>query len=188
MSSSLVINEKKYHKIKIASKQFGYSSDYITRLARSQKILAVQINRRWHVSLDSFEQYIEAQKIEQQARQSQIRVERQQELALRTSLAQLADNTQQTSRHGHILLFSVATCMMVLGVWFGLSAVSPLVDTNMAASVYNYNSQAASDDRPGQTEALTPLFFENRNDVVVSDDRAVAKPAMDDQWVMIAYE
>lgn len=82
MMSSLEINGKKLHRIKFASEQTGYSRDYITRLAREQKIVASQIGRHWFVDLTSLGQYASAMLLEQKARQQKLSDERKQERQL----------------------------------------------------------------------------------------------------------
>ena len=53
MSVTFEIDGKKLQSIKSAAKLTSYSRDYITRLAREQKIVASFIERKWFIDIES---------------------------------------------------------------------------------------------------------------------------------------
>jgi excisionase family DNA binding protein len=118
MDESLEISGSTYHTIKAAAEQFSYSRDYITRLAREQKIAAVNIGRRWFVELDSLRQYVEQTSYEQEVRKRQLSEERKRELLLRSVREQ-----QHTMRLEQVRTFSWrATSFAMLTLMVGIGA------------------------------------------------------------------
>ena len=79
MSSDFEIDGKKLHTIKTASEQTSYSRDYITRLAREEKIVASQIDRQWYIDIESLKAYQVDAALEQKTRQQQLSEERKRE-------------------------------------------------------------------------------------------------------------
>jgi hypothetical protein len=79
MSGTFEINGKKLQPIKFAAEQTSYSRDYITRLAREQKIVASFIDRQWFIDIDSLKQYESAVEEERLVRQQQLSEERKRE-------------------------------------------------------------------------------------------------------------
>jgi hypothetical protein len=120
MTSSLDIDGKKMLSIKSVSTLTGYSRDYITRLAREQKIIASQLGRNWFVDLDSLQHYSATIEIEQQARQQQLSIERKQELKLKELLEkkelEQAQLKHRLARRSKIL----AAAVLFLGLSSGL--------------------------------------------------------------------
>lgn len=64
-----------------AGKLVGYSSDYVTRLAREKKIAAVQTGRQWLIDIDSLKLFSLSVQAEKRERAEKIREERRVELA-----------------------------------------------------------------------------------------------------------
>ncbi|MCA9365888.1 hypothetical protein KC723_03250, partial [Candidatus Kaiserbacteria bacterium] len=82
MYGEITTDEKNLIAVKEAAQAVGYSRDYITRLAREQKIIAAQISRQWFVNLGSLQSFVELVEIEKMARKNQLRAERQIERSL----------------------------------------------------------------------------------------------------------
>ena len=53
MTNVLTINGKKYIQSNQLAREFGYTTDYIGRLAREEKILATLVGRQWFVEPES---------------------------------------------------------------------------------------------------------------------------------------
>lgn len=64
------------------AKVLQYTPDYISKLAREEKILSTRVGRRWYVNLDSALQFKELTEREKQARAEEIREERKLEQKL----------------------------------------------------------------------------------------------------------
>ncbi len=121
MTSSLDIDGKKMLSIKSVSVHTGYSRDYITRLAREQKIVATQVGRNWFVDLDSLEHYSAVMTMEQQVRQQQLSDERKRELKLTELLEKKLD---EQTRQKHTLARrskAIAATVLLLGLMSGFA-------------------------------------------------------------------
>lgn len=79
MVSTLQINGKELQSIRVAAERTGYSRDYITRLAREERVVASLVNRQWFVDIDSLVSYSEAVASEQKVRQEKLSEQRKQE-------------------------------------------------------------------------------------------------------------
>lgn len=79
-----------------AAKQFGYTNDYITRLAREKKIIAKRVGREWHVSPDSIRDFVAASASAKRAYAEKLREERrkERELALQVHAQQVASQNE----------------------------------------------------------------------------------------------
>ena len=60
------------YSVSMAAASVGYSRDYVTKLARDQKIAAVQIGRQWFVEAESLQQYADQSLLEQKVRQQEL--------------------------------------------------------------------------------------------------------------------
>ena len=76
-----MINHKKYLNVRESATLVSYCPDYLARLARTKKVTAVQLGRRWYIQTDSLQAYVETQLAEQEIKQKHLRHARQQELS-----------------------------------------------------------------------------------------------------------
>lgn len=53
MSQQLRVNGKQYLQSNELASTFGYSADYLGKLAREEKILGTQIGRQWFIEPES---------------------------------------------------------------------------------------------------------------------------------------
>ena len=80
MSQQLVINGKKFKPSAELARQFGYSMDYISRLAREGKVEATRVGRQWFVDALSLENFVEQTSKQKEFNREQLRTERKLEL------------------------------------------------------------------------------------------------------------
>ena len=110
------IDGKEYLSAKDAGRAFGYTSDYVAKLAREGKIDGKKIGRSWFVnehSLDSFVQSVEKSK---QERLDKLRVEGHQEYrALQAGEGVLDTLHEQVSRVHTFSVFFLRTIGAGLG-------------------------------------------------------------------------
>lgn len=116
MSSALQIDGKNLYPIKDAAEVVSYSRDYVTRLAREEKIIASLVGRQWFVDVDSLKSYAESSAIEQQLRKKQLSEERKRERQIRDAVEK--QNTLHLKKAEGIHLRATAVACLVLG--FGL--------------------------------------------------------------------
>lgn len=117
MSSSLETDNKKMQSVSVAAASVGYSRDYVTKLARDQKITAVQVGRQWFVEEQSLHEYAKQSLLEQKVRQQELSEIRkaEREAVLQKAEAEkiptpfLARVTQQKSSVAMLLLLGVAS-------------------------------------------------------------------------------
>lgn len=76
MSKTLVLNGKEYVPSAVLAKKHGYTSDYISKLAREEKILGTQIARQWYVVPSSLETFIHQSAFDKKIRAEKIRKQR----------------------------------------------------------------------------------------------------------------
>jgi hypothetical protein len=79
MSAPLVINGKKYIPSAELAGEFGYTTDYISKLARDEKILGLQIERQWFVEPESLRAHLHKIAIEKEIKKDSLRKERKRE-------------------------------------------------------------------------------------------------------------
>ncbi|MEY2665676.1 MAG: hypothetical protein RLZZ480_781 [Candidatus Parcubacteria bacterium] len=130
MTSSLDINGKKMQSIKSAALHTGYSRDYITKLAREEKIVATQVGRNWFVDLDSLEQYASLVAEESKLRQQQLSEERKQVLRMKVEeeRAVKAQAALHAKRLRRSKLAAVSVLILGLVTGFALQGI-PLATT-----------------------------------------------------------
>lgn len=121
MTSSLEINGKKLHSIKYAATHFGYSRDYVTRLAREQKIIAAQIGRQWFIDIDSLGSYSSTMALEQKVRQQQLSEERKRERQLTERIEKNEIERAHYKRRLAIRSKVVAAAVLLLGLTSGVA-------------------------------------------------------------------
>lgn len=129
MSNSLETDNKKMESVGAASARFGYSRDYITKLARDKKILATRVGRQWFLDFASLEAYVQKSELEQKIRQQGLRAERkaERELVLQSQKEVLTPTTylRQLAKQK-----SALATMFLLGMAFTYSTVHFLALTS----------------------------------------------------------
>jgi hypothetical protein len=119
MSNVLEINGKPLCSIREASVQVSYSRDYITRLAREDKIVATYIGRQWFVDIESLKAYAESKALEQEIRSQHLSEERKREQAQKALVTKKTE--QQNIRVGTFSFRAGAFTAVILfcGLGFG---------------------------------------------------------------------
>ena len=141
MSSALKINGRTLHPIKEAVEVVSYSRDYVTRLAREEKIVASLVGRQWFIDLDSLKQYTEVSAMEQELRKKQLSEQRVKERQMRDAAEKqntLHLKKAQATKHHAVLVASLVLGFGLLTGWathFLLSPIqinTPSVTSNLA--------------------------------------------------------
>jgi hypothetical protein len=79
MTQSLIINTKEYIQSNVLALRCGYSSDYIGKLAREEKILGTQIGRQWFIEPESLNTFLLQTEIAKKIRAEELRKQRKAE-------------------------------------------------------------------------------------------------------------
>lgn len=107
MTNVLTINGKEYIQSNRLARKFGYTTDYIGRLAREEKILATQVDRQWFVEPESLRIFAHQAQVEKKIRSEELRQQRKFE--------QLARTVQQTPvRQTNAAALALAQLFLIL--------------------------------------------------------------------------
>jgi hypothetical protein len=90
MSQSVAIHGVQYISAQAAASEFGYTADYVARLAREQKIASTRIGRQWFVEIQSLCTFIDQVQREKRQRSHMLRRSRRLELAAQNRAAAAA--------------------------------------------------------------------------------------------------
>lgn len=126
MSNALEIDGKILHPIKEAAQLVSYSRDYVTRLAREEKIIAQLVGRQWFVDVDSLRRYAEMSAIEQELRKKRLSDELKREREAREAVEEATTLRLEQSDGSHSRAVSVAALVLCLGLVAGWGALSLL--------------------------------------------------------------
>ena len=134
---------KKYLDAKTAGKLVGYSSDYVTRLARENKIEAVQTGRQWLIDPESLKLFTLEVEAEKRERAKMIQEQRRTEFAL-ASVGIGSEEEQEVFVDRHVQsikiiafaqTFIVATCLLLLTSLAWVSVESSLNFKNFSTAL-----------------------------------------------------
>ena len=124
------INGKKFLSALEAAKRFGYTSDYVTKLAREGKVVARKIDREWFVDSDSLLAFIADAKKKELDRREALKRERVQEYHTPRPTVQAAAAPHASSGALFAKAFAVALSATVFFISFsaasGFIAAQPL--------------------------------------------------------------
>lgn len=178
MSSSVKIGAVEFISVKDAASRSSYTRDYITRLARDEKVVATQVKRQWFIDPVSLQNFIESAKIEREIRGQLLREERrreQQAHGKNVTSEQVREHVTRAPLHAYLATASVVVCGLFLGVV--IHATNPVGSmfgsTNQIAQVAT--TQDGHDDLHTQTSL--PAVETARRALVpdVSNDRVVGQ-------------
>lgn len=79
MSKEIVINGNTYEPSSVVAKRFGYTLDYVSRLARQGKVDATRVGRQWFVEEGSLRAFVLESDSRKKATREQLRRERKHE-------------------------------------------------------------------------------------------------------------
>lgn len=178
-TATLLINEKVFVPVKEAAVEFGYSTDHLTRLAKTRKIIALQVGRRWFVQRDFLSSYVLEQQLEATARQSDLSHRRRTELALRSAVLQSQTSAVWISHTSHRAALAVSSFLLLASVYAGSMLLDELP---LTAAVVVANPVATASTA---TTAITPVFVDAATRVQVDHSRVVAKPQITSEWTHI---
>ncbi len=119
MSETLSLSGHEYIPATAAGKRFGYTSDYITMLARQGHIEATKVGHQWFVIESSVQDFINHKTKEKDARANALRAERKAELT-QYQKAQVEEVTEAKQKH-HLVALMETLVILVIGLSLGAS-------------------------------------------------------------------
>ncbi len=116
MSKSLIINNKRYIPSAVIAREFDYTTDYVSRLAREEKVAATRIDRQWYISEESLRRFVDNAEVKKNERSGELRRQRQAERLIRQQKEKVVP-AQQVSKSQLALAqaFAVVMCGSLLG-------------------------------------------------------------------------
>lgn len=79
MSQNFSVNGKEYIQSSTLAADFGYTSDYIGKLARDEKIIGTQVGRQWFIEPESLKLFLHKSNIEKDIRKQELSKKRKRE-------------------------------------------------------------------------------------------------------------
>lgn len=155
MQEFVTINEKNYFPSSMLSGTFGYTQDYIGKLAREEKVLGLQIGRQWYVEKNSLLVYLQKIAIEKQIQKDALR-----QLRKKERLAHERENQKNVStvekKYAHLIAASQSLALVVCGLLVGglgwVSFSEQLTTGTLAQGVSGTFEFAASHMIPSQDD------------------------------------
>lgn len=174
MTALIEINEKKFYSIEMAVARVGYSRDYITRLARAEKIIATQIGRKWYIDVDSLKNYQQVMSFEQELKKRRLSEDRKRLLELKDARTKRVAKNRITA--GSQLVAAVLTCFAVIsGVGLGFFFESR-VSGNVSEILQVASARIAlmSEGLQQTDERLDLMLFNQAEDAALVPDFSTA--------------
>lgn len=115
MSQHLNVNGKVYLPSNELAATFGYSSDYLGKLARDEKIIGTLIGRQWFIEPESLKTFLQKTEIQKKIRKEELSIQRKAEhLAHQKEVAEKIESTSLSS-----MAFAQAAVIVFCGVLLG---------------------------------------------------------------------
>jgi len=159
MSDSLKINGVTLLNIKDASKTVSYSKDYISRLAREQKIIAAQVQGQWFVDILSLKNFVEVAELEKKVKQQKTGADIKRDLDVREEVLKIKKDRHLKIHHVDLHAKTVALVALCLGSLSGIGFGTTMFfsDTQTEINNFSYLNAGVSDDQAVVAEDLAEL-------------------------------
>lgn len=196
--------DKKFVPAKIAAREAGYTTDYVTLLAREEKISAQKIGRQWHVCLDEVLNFAYHANKEQLTRQTQLKAERKIEYALHVrNIEEEVVHRIDTGKELALLMASLVlmlTCSLGAFGYYSntqgqialVSMIEPSSLEKVALALYRFVTPqqwyAVSNDSHGKAENV--FVQRNRSYTLstipsIKDEQAIVRDAFSDDLEVV---
>jgi len=137
----MMVNGKEYVPSAEIAAQFGYTSDYVSRLAREGKIVAANINRKWFIQEQSLKDFSALAESEKEERS--IHLKQQRKIERLMHVQEIQKHKKKEKMHIHIALtqsLAVVLCGFFAGLLGWVASGSNLGVQDLA-----YGTQQASE-------------------------------------------
>jgi hypothetical protein len=122
MSSAVQLGRAQLIPVKEAAEFVPYSRDYVARLAREGKVVAVQIDRQWFVDVVSLQNFFVHATIEEEVRKRHLSTKRKRDLEVKevyqNRLAVIAEKRHRLSRSAFLQTCFILLCGLGTGLFF----------------------------------------------------------------------
>ena len=117
MSKSLFVGGKEYVPSAELAKIFGYTSDYVSRLAREKKVIAACIDRKWFIEKASLETFVQLSNNEKNNRRLELKKQRKVEQMMYAT--QKKNKIAKKRSYTHVAL-AQSVAVLMCGVFVGM--------------------------------------------------------------------
>jgi hypothetical protein len=117
MTQNLIISDKTYLPSAEIAKNFGYTPDYVSRLARESKVVATCVNRKWFICEDSFNDFVRSLDLMKETRSDELKKQRKVD---RLVHAQEIKKSTTTRRAQSNIALAQTCAIMLCGALVGL--------------------------------------------------------------------
>lgn len=131
MVQHLEINGKTYIKGNILAARFGYTADYLGKLARDERVLGTQIGRQWYIEEGSLATFLQQAEIERALRAQELKHRRKLERALHVRKSTGEESPDSISL-ALMQTVVVCACLCFLGGLAGVVLGEGLVPADLA--------------------------------------------------------
>ncbi len=170
MLAQVQINGDSFLPIKEAAKLVLYSRDYVARLAREQKIVAMQVERQWYVDTVSLKNFAEAAELEQTVRHHQLSLERKREQITKQKIVLIKSDVKKKARSIRLEAQLVATFVLGFGLMTGAGIYT-------ASALFSLQSKSVAQVGEAMTTPVVPVAnIAVSTSTIAEDIFAVAKP------------
>ena len=119
MAKSLRINEKEYLPSVELARQFSYTSDYISKLARDEKVLATRVGRQWFIEPESLHVFTQQLEVEKRLRHDELSRQRKLERVSTEEVTKTRPG-EISSLADHASALAQAVVVLVCGLLVGV--------------------------------------------------------------------
>ncbi len=190
MSQSLCINKKEYLPSTVLAKQFKYSSDYISKLARDEKILATRVGRQWFAEPESLRVFALQADVESRMRQSLLSRERKTERNQQSGEVEqgtLLPNVHNANFSAFAQSVAVLACGFCVGGVSWMYITSDFHTRDFALNARTLASAFVSSTVPDFSIAYRSNFFAGSNEALLFGTRS-ATPDLEPVSQIISQE
>lgn len=116
MVQNLIISGKEYLPSAELAQHFGYTADYVSRLAREGKIAATTVDRKWFVDKDSLDEFRQLASLGKDVRSTELKKQRKVERLMHSQ-------KEKVKNHGHVSHVHIALVESVVVFMCGVFVV-----------------------------------------------------------------
>lgn len=150
MAELLEIDGVKFETSTAIAGAFGYTADYVSKLAREGKVLARQVGRTWYVERASLTEFARQTTKQKVARKEQLRVERKLERAVRVT----EPHAQPPLPTPHLAFAQAVAVFTILAV--GSTTLFVAVDEGVGVTDMGQGAAMVASDVASLTEGISP--------------------------------
>jgi hypothetical protein len=161
MAQQLEINGKMYEPSAVVAGAFGYTSDYVSKLAREGKVAGTQVGRQWYIDRSSLAKFLDFVSKQKVARQEVLRTERKLERAIASTRGALVEPVIPKPTYALAKSVAIFSTLLFVGMFSSVSFQERLSLTDLrtgavvvASDVFRFVAEPSQDSAHSQLAFL----------------------------------